>query len=143
MRVRGFSLAELMIAFGLLAMILIGSITLFTSLLAANRKSASTMVGITFANLKLDEIAESATFTNLSGAQGVYVMDPNLGTQFFFQTQATPLSAVTSGTSPYLGGYLVTVDVWWNSSSPTQAKAGVGLQSVKLQRFLYPRVAVP
>ncbi|MBT9583037.1 hypothetical protein IV102_06800 [bacterium] len=140
---RAFTLAELVIALGLLTILLIGSVTLFTRLLAANRKTSSTMVGVTFACLKLEEIVESNNFAAVTGSQGSYVMDPNLGTQFCFQIQSEPLQSVTGGTTPYLGGYLVTVDVWWNAATPTQAKPGVGLQRVQLRRFLYPRVNVP
>ena len=140
---RGFTLAELMLSLGLLTVILIGSVSLFTRLLAANRKVASTMVGVTFAHSKLEEIAESGNFSNLNGSQGVYLMDPSLGTQFYYRTQSEPLSAVTSGSSQYLGGYLVHIDVWWNANSPTEAKPGVGLQRVQVSRFLYPRVYVP
>lgn len=140
---RAFTLAELVIALGLMTLLVVGCVCLFTRLLAANRKASSTMVGVTFANLKLEEIAETNNFTSLQGSQGMYLMDPNLGTRFYFQTQAEPLSAVTTGTSPYLGGFLVTIDVWWNSSSPTELKPGVGLQRVRVRRFLYPRVAVP
>jgi len=143
MRVRAFTLAELIIALGLLTIVLVGSVSLFTYLLAANRKATSTMVGLTFAAAKLEEIVETSNVASVTGSQGTYVMDPNLGTQFYFQTQSAPLSGVTSGTNQYLGGYLVTVDVWWNTDSPTRAKPGVGLQRVQLRRFLYTRTMVP
>lgn len=130
-------------ALGILTMLVVGSVVLFTSLLASNRKTSSTMLGVSFANLKLEEISESANFASLSGSQGAYVMDPSLGTQFFFKTQSEPLQGDVTGTSQYLGGYLVTVDVWWNTDSPTRARPGVGLQRVRVSRFLYPRVYVP
>lgn len=140
---RGFTLAELVISLGLLTLLLVGCVCLFTRLLTANRKASSTMVGVTFANLKLEEIAETNNFASLQGSQGMYMMDPGLGTRFYFQTQAQPLSGVTTGSSQYLGGFLVTIDVWWNANSPTELKPGVGLQRVQVRRFLYPRVPVP
>jgi len=139
----GLTLAEVVVSVGIMAALIVTSVTLFTALMAANRKTSSTMVGVVFANLKLEEIVESGNFTDVTGSQGAYVMDATQGTQFYFQTHSEALSGEPSASSPHLGGYLVTVEVWWNASSPGKVKAGVGLQQVRVQRFIYPRVPVP
>lgn len=140
---RALTLAEVILAMGLISLLIVGSITLMTSLLASNQKTNAALAGLTFANTKLEEIAEAGSYTNLVGAQESYVMDANQGTRFYFRTDCRPLSGDLTSTSPYLGGYFLTLEVWWNADSPTRLVAGSGLRSVRLHRFFYPQVAVP
>lgn len=142
-RAGGFTLAEIVMALGLLALLLLGSVGVFTSLFASSRKTTSTLVGLTFVNQKLEELAESGSFTSTSGTEGAYVLDPNLGTQFYYTVVCQPLSGVTSGSTRYLGGYHVSIEAWWNAQTPTQIHVGEGLRRVKVERFIYPRVLVP
>ena len=142
-RAVGFTLAEVVMALGLLAMLLLGAVGVFTSLFASSRKTTSNLVGLSFVNQKLEELAEAGSFTSISGSEGSYVLDPNLGTRFYYTVHCQPLSGVTTGPNRYLGGYHVTVEAWWNAQSPTELHLGEGLRRVRAERFLYPRSLVP
>ncbi len=141
--VRGLTLAELVVAFGLMTLILLASIQLFTYLLASGGKNTANLVALNLATSKLEEEVAGTS----AGGRGVikaYTLDPASNTQFYYEIVRLPMSGnPNDATGAYLGGYTVTVQVWWNTDSPTRTHAGVGLQRVRLSRFVYPRTAVP
>lgn len=130
-------------ALGLLAMLLLGAVGVFTSLFASSRKTTTNLVGLSFVNQKLEELVEAGTFNSMTGSEGTYVLDPNLGTKFFYTVQCQPLSGVISGPKRYLGGYQVTIEAWWNAQSPGELHLGEGLRRVRVERFIYPRSLIP
>jgi len=140
---RGLTLAELVVAFGLMTLILLASIQLFTYLLASGGKTTANLVAINLATMKLEEEI-SGVSAGGTGTIKAYTLDPASNTQFYYEITRAPMSGnPTAPTGAYLGGFTVTVQVWWNTDSPTRAHAGVGLQRVRLSRFIYPRTTVP
>ena len=141
--VRGLTLAELVVAFGLMTLILLASIQLFTYLLASGGKTTANLVALNLATSKLEEEVSGAS----AGGRGVlkaYTLDPASNTQFYYEITRLPMSGnPTDPSGAYLGGFTVSVQVWWNTDSPTRTHAGVGLQRIRLSRFIYPRTAVP
>lgn len=141
---RGLTLAELVLAVGLLTLLLLGCARLFMVLLAGSNKSNATSVGVQLAEAKLEELVAATSTATSAGVLEAYTVDASTQTRFFYQASVTPLSGdVTSSSRNYLGGYLIRVDCWWNSSSPKELRPGVGLQTVHVERFFYPRRRVP
>lgn len=139
---RGLTLAELVVAVGLMTLLLLASIQLFTHLLASGSKTTASMVAMNLATTRLEE--EISGVASNGGVMSAYTLDPASNTQFYYQVTRAPMSGDPNAPKgAYLGGFTVTVQVWWNSDSPTRAKPGVGLQQVRLSRFVYPRTNVP
>jgi len=140
---RGLTIAEIVLSLGLLSIMMLGLIRLFTALLASSSKNTRTLVGSQFASQKLEEVIASGIYSNASGNLAAYTVDASTQTQFYYQVRCDALSAsLTNPDVSYLGGYVVTVQVWWNSDSPQRARPGVGLQTAQVQRFFYPRTQV-
>lgn len=140
---RGLTLGELVVSLGLLTLMMLGLIRLFTVLLSSSTKNSRNLVGTHFAAQKLEEVIASAAFNNSTGNLEAYTVDASTRTQFYFRVQSEPLSAsLADPDAIYLGGFLVTVQVWWNSQTPEQARPGVGLQTAQVSRFYYPRIQV-
>lgn len=140
---RGLTLAELIVAFGLMTLILLASIQLLTYLLASGGKNTASLVALQFATSKIEEEVAGAS-PGAKGVEKAYTLDPASNTQFYYEISRTPLSGdPNAATGAYLGGFTVTVQVWWNGDNASRARAGVGLQQVRLSRFVYPRTTVP
>lgn len=135
---------ELVVALGLLSLLLVGSLQVLAYLLVSNNKNGSALVGSACAQQKLEEVITAGSFTGGSGTLAAYTVDASTRTPFYFRASSAPLPGdLSSVNAKYLGGYLVTVDVWWNAAQPDQLRGGRGLQTVQAQRFVYPRVLVP
>jgi len=140
---KGLTLAELVVAVGLMLLLLLASVQLFAYLLASGSKTSANLVAINLASMKLEEEVSGTSPTN-SGVIKAYTLDPASNTQFYYEITRLPLSGdPNAAKGAFLGGHTVCVQVWWNSDSPTRTHAGVGLQQVKLSRFIYNRTAVP
>lgn len=124
-------------------MMILGLVRLFATLLASSSKNTRTLVGSQFASQKLEEVIASGIYSSASGNLAAYTVDASTRTEFFYQVRCDAFSAsLTDPDVSYLGGYLVTVQVWWNTDSPEKARPGVGLQTAQAQRFFYPRTQV-
>ena len=143
--VSALTLAELVLSLGLLAVLIISLIGLFTRLLHGSTKSTNLTAGQLFAAQKLEQLITTGSYaTDLNGQAGAYVTDVSSKTNFYYQVSRSNISQSTAKTeTTYLGGFYVTVRVWWNVNSPNQARAGEGLQTTQASRMVYPRVAVP
>lgn len=144
---RGFSLAEIILSLGLCALLILSVAGLFTQLLGASTKTGELSAGQIFAAQKLDDLIQNGTYDQVghsSGAGSAYVTDASSKTNFYYQMTKSNLPANASSTArTYLGAYYLTVQVWWNTDSPTQCRPGTGLQTTQASRLIYPRVSVP
>lgn len=141
---RALSIAELVMAIGLLALMLLSCIQLFTQLLASNGKNRGDLAAITFATHVLEAVVEGGSATTGSGVQAAYATDPNSAVQYYYEVTRQPLPHDNQpATGIYTGGYQLRVQVWWNSDSAAQLKPGVGLLSATVSRFVYTRETVP
>lgn len=125
-------------------MLLVTSVVLLSSLMAGNGKLTGSLVATAYARKKLDDIAVSTYFNDAAGVRGIYTVDDASQTPFYYSVQCLPLPANTSSSQGYyMGGYTVTVKVWWNNDAPGRVAPGAGLRQVALTRFVYPRLTVP
>ncbi|MEW6283231.1 MAG: type II secretion system protein, partial [Candidatus Eremiobacterota bacterium] len=140
---QGMTLMELLISFGVLAVMLVSLVVVFGTLLNASSKASNTAAGTFFA----EEILEQTLSNNLywppfTGSGGIYTVDDRTRTRFFYQVDTTPVSGV-AGQFP--GGYYVEVKVWWWTDAPNQSRRGHGRLTTQVGRFHYPgaEVVVP
>jgi len=134
----------MVVASALLAMLIVATIQVFASLLMVNTKNRANLVALNLASSKLEEVTEQANFATGLSQQSLYLSDPSQSTQYYLEvTRKTVAGDPLDSASPYCGGYLITVQVWWNQDQPGRPKAGIGLQQVSLSKFLYSRAVVP
>mgnify|MGYP003587939441 CR=1 FL=1 len=140
----GLTVAEMVVATALLALLIVATVQVFASMLMVNTKNRANLVALNLATSKLEEVTEQANFATGVSQQGLYLSDPSLSTQYYLEVTRKPVAGDPSDlSSPYSGGYLFTVQVWWNQDQPGRPKAGIGLQQVSVSKFLYSRAVVP
>ncbi|MCW5871531.1 MAG: hypothetical protein KIS61_30035 [Candidatus Eremiobacteraeota bacterium] len=141
---QGLTVAEMVVATALLALLIVATVQVFASMLLVNTKNRANVVAMNLATSKLEEVTEQANFTTGLSQQALYLSDSSLSTQYYVEvTRESVAGDPLDLASPYSGGYLFTVRVWWNQDQPGRPKAGIGLQQVSVSRFLYSRAVVP
>ncbi len=141
---QGLTVAELVVAAALLALLIVATVQVFASMLMVNTKNRANLVALNLATSKLEEITEQANFATGLSQQALYLSDPSLSTQYYVEVTREPVGGdPLDAASPYSGGYLFTVRVWWNQDQPGRPKAGIGLQQVSMSKFIYSRAIVP
>lgn len=135
-------MAELVLALGLLATILISVVGLFMSLLSSSTKTSNLTVGQYFAQQKLEEAVLTGYLTDSGSDNEIYSMDATRKTHFAYRVQSTAISGYHNDQG-YRGGYYVQVSVYWWNGELNEARAGQGLLYTSLGRFCYPGPAVP
>lgn len=141
---QGLTVAEMVVATALLALLIVATVQVFASMLMVNTKNRANLVALNLATSKLEEVSEQANFATSLSQQSLYLNDPSLSTQYYVEVSREPVPGDPLDlASPYSGGYLFTVRVWWNQDQPGRPKAGIGLQQVSVSRFLYSRAVVP
>ena len=149
-------MAEMVLAVGLLALMVVFVAGLFTRLLAASSKSSTQTVGLLFAQRRLDAAQRNgppnwgaaSPISEVAGnyregssdSQGVYLTDEAAQTTFFYRFEANRVESKPMGDL-----YRLSVDVvWWPSTGATAKNAqpgetghGTGKQSVSLARVFY------
>lgn len=133
----GLTLAELLLAFLLLTILGLVMSGLFLQLLQGSAKRSDLTVGKVFAEATLEEVVQAGLYATNSGSleQGLYSHDLQSRTQFFYRVTST--EAACPAPSPKRG-YLLRVEVWWWSGEPGRSRAGVGLTSTHLSRWVVP-----
>lgn len=141
---RALTVAEMIAATALLAMLIVATVQVFASMLVVNTKNRASLVALNLATSKLEEVTEQANFATSQSQQALYLNDAAESTQYYIEVTRKPVNGdpLDSG-SPYSGGYLFTVQVWWNQSQPGRPKPGAGLQEVSVSKFVYSRPVVP
>ena len=142
---RGVSLAEVMLAVGLLGIILISVIGLFQNLLTSTTKSTDLTAATVMAQERLNELVAAqpihlATYgtdfpTQVIG-QGIYAHDSQSQTTFYHK--ATP--ELLKDEPGFGRTYYLEVQVFWNTADPNvvaKNRMGQGQQSVKMGRVVY------
>lgn len=109
---RGFTIGELIVALGLLAVIATVVVGLFLRLTVSSTKSEDQTVALEIANRLLDEYAEADPSTwNVSANQDLETHDPSSKTTFYYRLRNRKIS---DDSNPM--GYLFRLDVdvsWW------------------------------
>lgn len=136
-KARGLTLAELLLAFLLLTMLGLVMGGLFLQLLQGSAKRSDLTVGKVFAEATLEEVVQAGLYASSTASleQGLYSHDLQSRTQFFYRVTST--EAACPAPSPKRG-YLLRVEVWWWSGEPGRSRAGAGLTSTRLSRWVVP-----
>ena len=141
----GVTLAEVILALGLLGIILVAVIGLFQNLLSSTSKSTDVTAATVIAQERLNElVAGQPAYLSTYGmdfptgpmAQGIYTHDSQSQTTYYHQ--ATP--ELLKDEAGFGRTYYLEVQVFWNTADPTQVaknRAGQGQQSIKMGRVVY------
>lgn len=133
----GFLLADVTVAVGLLAVVLLTMVGLFLTLLGSSSKSANLTAATYVAKARLAEVLREGTLDPLPADQkeGLTTAGTDTSTTFHHRVTATRLEP----TSEHGLGYWVEVEVWWWSEQPESGgRPGQGRLSTKLGQFYFP-----
>ena len=134
----------MVVATALLALLIVATVQVFASMLLTNTKNRANLVALNLATSKLEEVTEQANFSTSTSQQSLYLNDASQSTQYYLEVSRKVVAGEPHDlASPYSGGYLFTVRVWWNQDQPGRPRPGVGLQEVSVSKFLYSRAVVP
>lgn len=133
----GLTMAELVLALGLLAVILVSLVGLFTTLLGSSSKSTNMTVGHYFAVQKLEEAILNGNFVDGGEDREIYSMDAGHKMRFAYKVRSTAINGY-AGDYGYRGGQYVQVSVYWWNGDINEARAGQGLLYTSVGRFCYP-----
>lgn len=132
------TLAELVLAVGLLTIMFVAMVGLFANLLGSATKSSNLTAGSYFARQRLEEAIRQDVYWPVpaDAKVGIYTTDKDSQTTFFHRVSS--VSVPPSPTGQYKQAYYVSVEVWWWSESPGQERAGQGKLSTRIGRLHYP-----
>lgn len=136
-----FTLAEMLLAMGLLTLMFLTVAMLFAQLLKHSAKSSNLAVGTVYAERVMEQalaIGVDALPPRFGASEGIYSVDEASQTQFFYRVEVGRVLTAT-----VVPSYVIRVPVWWWSTAPNQARQGSGKQSVTLQRFHTPGSTSP
>ena len=141
-RNRGLSVAEILIATAILAVLLVAVLGLFAQLLASTTKNSHLQTGTYFADRVLNQAIREARPTApafdayVEGQEGIYTHDQAAATIFYHRLKATRLTPVDV---PGESWYLEVEVSWWqaDSSDPTRARPGSGKLFTRQGRMVY------
>lgn len=145
----GLTIAELLVATGLLGVVLVTVMTLFGQLLHNTNKNSMLSAGAFFADSVLDQqigaaqerlLAGSDVFdpafdpTIVEGEETLATSDEELQTKYIYRLVAEEMEIQSSGQM-----WFVEVEVrWWNDDlEGDSARAGMGNLSIKRGRLVY------
>lgn len=138
---KAFTVAELVIAIGFLAIIAVVVIGLFVRLTASSSKSADQTVALEVGNRLLEEYASSspAVWKDLSSRMELQTRAPGVATTFFYRFQYRQIDPDQS-----LMGALYRLDVnvsWWSGEAQDPQKRvyrrDYGMLQVHLARVVF------
>lgn len=115
----GFTVAELIVAIGLLAVIAVFVIGLFVRLTASSSKSADQSVALEVASRFLDEYARATPedWKTVSSKQELQTRDPASSTSYYYRLRYKPID---DGASQMGDLYRLDVDVFWWPTNPSK-----------------------
>lgn len=139
---RGLSVAEILIATAVLAVLLVAVLGLFAQLLASTTKNNHLQTGTYFADRVLNQAIRQARPTApafdpfVEGQEGIYTHDQAAATIFYHHLRATRLTPVEV---PGESWYLEVEVSWWQAdvSDPTRARPGSGKLFTRQGRMVY------
>ena len=138
------TLAELILAMGLLLTLMLSVAALFGKLMSSSAKSNDQAVGIVFADRVLDRASAQASKTypaftpGLQGGQGFYVQDPSTQTQFFYSLSAHEITPTRNALSTSPGeSWLLEAEVRWWELDRARGRSDFGNLYVRQARLVY------
>lgn len=136
MKRTGLTLAEFVLALGLLALLLVSVGGLMTRLLAASSKSSDLSAGMELAQRVLDQVVLRGTYDASQPVTKYYVYGHNdqTPTEFTYQVTSTPVAVPNAPPSYYL-----VIDTWWLGADKTHdSRANMGKLHARLARLVSP-----
>lgn len=137
----GFTVAELIVAIGFLAVISVVVIGLFVRLTASSSKSADQTAALEVASRLLDEYARAAPeeWMNVSSQQDLHTRDPGSKTTYYYRLRHRQID---DGQSLMGDLYRLDVDVFWWPADPsrldrTPSRRDYGKLKVSLARTVF------
>lgn len=141
-RSRGLTVAEVVVAIGVLAIMLVTTLLLFTQLMASTTKNNLVNLGSLYADRILEQMVASPNpappaFSALTtGEESVVSHGDGRSTTFAYRVEATSLTPVQEPGEQWL----LEVEVhWWHAdpNTPNQDRRGYGRLSTKQRRMVY------
>lgn len=135
---RGLTLAEVIVALALLAMVMVSTVLVFLSLQGASGKTGDLTVALGYAQSQLD-LAEQAgppDWGGLTGQRQLYSHEAGSKTTFSHQLTVTHLYSPPPTPLPMGDLYQLEVEVFW-SESPAATRRGQGRLSTRLGRVVF------
>jgi type II secretory pathway pseudopilin PulG len=138
---RGLTLAEVIVAIGILSVVLVAVITLFTQLVSSTTKNNLLNLGTLYADRILEQSVKNARVGGpafapvTTGEESIVSHGDEAATRFAYRVEATRLSDPDPGEKWFLK---IQVQ-WWhdNPDDPAQARAGYGKLSTTQGRLVY------
>lgn len=138
---KAFTVAELIVAIGFLAIIAVVVIGLFVRLTSSSSKSADQSVALEVASRLLDEYAGAApeVWKDVSSQQDLQTRDPGSKTTFYYRFRSKQID----DSSSLMGDlYRLDVDVYWwpdnpNKLTQTANRRDYGKLEVHLARVVF------
>lgn len=141
-RDRGLTVAEVVVAIGVLATMLVAVLLLFTQLMASTTKNNLVNLGSLYADRILEQTVKNRSLSApafqplVSGEESVVSHGDESSTTFAYRVEATQLTPTTTPGEQWL----LEVEVqWWHDtpSTPSKGRAGYGRLSTKQRRIVY------
>lgn len=118
---RGFTIAELVFAIGLLALIAVVSIGFFVRLTASSTKSGDQAVAVELASRVLEEYSQrDPAYWALNSGEELSTHDPETNTTFYYRLRYRRLSPADARMGDL---YRLDVDVSWWAPDPSNRHA--------------------
>ncbi|MBT9587081.1 type II secretion system protein [bacterium] len=138
---RGFTISELVVAIGLLAIIAVVVIGLFLRITVSSTKSVDQSAALELAHRVLDEYADAdpSTWNAVQADEDLQTHDPALKTTFYYRLRNRRIN----GSGDVMGDlYRLDVDVSWWPADPTLAvstarRRDYGKLSLHLSRTVF------
>ena len=138
---RGLTIAEVIVAIGILAVILVAVIALFLQLMSSTTKNNLLNLGTLYADRTLEQSVKNAKLGGpafapvVTGEESMISHGDEIATKFAYRLEATKLSDPEPGEK-----WLLRIEVQWWHDDPgdsAEARAGYGKLSTKQERLVY------
>ncbi len=134
---RALTVAEIVIAMALLAVLLVTLAGLLSKLLASTNKSGDQTAGLELCQHVLDQVVARGTYDTSTAVirHQLYTHHDQASTEFTYQVTSNPVTMPNSAPN----GYYVVVDAWWwGQTAATGNRAGMGKLHAQLGRLVCP-----
>ena len=135
---RGLTLAEVIVALALLAMVVVSTVLVFLSLQGASGKTGDLTPALAYAQSQLDTAQQAGPpdWGGLSGQRQLYSHEGGSRVTFSHQLTATHLYSPPSTPLPMGDLYRLEVEVYWGEA-PGLTRRGQGRLSTRLGRVVF------
>ncbi len=129
---------EIVVSFGILALLFLSLSYLFINLLGASAKSANKTAALVFAEEVMEAVIRKENFVSITEpvAEQLNTTSSEQATQFFYTVDC---QNIPEQPAVHASGYFITVKVTWWDENPNAERAGQGKLSAEIGRFHTPK----